>query len=102
MKKTRLAFLLAMLMICTAVLASCGGGKKWEKVLDGSLFEKETVVSQKVSATVLDGKAFDSSAGELAIFEKEDAEDDYKTEYSVYNLLKNSVVFSATGSETKR
>ena len=105
MKKTRLAFLLAMLLICATMLGACGGvggGKKWSKVLDGSLYEAETVATQKVEASDLSGKTRSASAGELILLTKDDAEDPYKTEYAVYNLLKNSVVYSVTSSKTTR
>jgi hypothetical protein len=106
MKKTRIAFLLAMLMICSAMLAACGGGggKKWEKVLDGSLYEAETAFAAATKVAALSEKEFEEGEGVLACFVSETVPanegDPVYDVLTVYSFAENKEVYTATESKT--
>jgi hypothetical protein len=106
MKKTRIAFLLAMLMICSAMLAACGGGggKKWEKVLDGSLYEAETAFAAATKVAALSEKEFEEGEGVLACFVSETVPanegDPVYEVLTVYSFAENKEVYTATESKT--
>lgn len=106
MKKTRIAFLLAMLMICSAMLAACGGGggKKWEKVLDGSLYEAETAFAAATKVAALSEKEFKEGEGVLACFVSETVPanegDPVYDVLTVYSFAENKEVYTATESKT--
>ena len=103
MKKSRIAFLLCLLMICATMLSACGaGGAKWEKVLDGSLYETSAVPTQKVDASALANKNLNGNygniGGELIYFTNTTSEGD--TVYNIYNILKNEIIFTRTKAIT--
>ena len=105
MKKSKLILLiiaavLVVALVCVVIFCSDGWFKqKWKKVIDGSLYEKESVPSQIVNASGLEGKTYQYSSGELAYFVGKFAGSQYDI-HVVYNLLKNEVVFTQTEGRT--
>ena len=104
MKKTRIAFLLCLLMVVGAVLTSCGGAigtKKWDKVLDGSYKEAAAAAAQATKIAALSGKEVEDNEGELIYFVSETEGDVSYTVHTVYNFVTDKTVYTATDSKTQ-
>ncbi len=105
MKKSRLAFLLCLLMICATMLSACGaGGAKWGKVLDGTQYEAATVAAEATKIAALSGLEYEDDEGVLVYFLSEttaanEGDPTYEI-HTVYNLATDKTVFTATESKT--
>lgn len=104
MKKSKLillivAALLVVALVCVFIFCSDGWFKqKWKKVLDGSLYESETIATKKLEVSALAGATYKTSTCDLAYFTSSSA-DGYTT-HIVYNITRNEVIFTKTDGKT--
>ena len=99
MKRSKLLVLTSLILAMLMLFSACGKSENLlgKILVDDTAYTDSTpayTVGEKISD--LSGATVDSSLGELILLKKDVADEAGKTKYMVYNLDKNSIVWSET------